>query len=345
METLSSHFFRESIQGARRKGVDTDRVLRAADVDPALLEDPTARGDIQSMARLIQQVWYSMDDEFMGFTEHQAKVGVFGLMTRFLVPCESLEQVLHAGMRFYNLVRTDMSLALEVRGEVATFEARFSRPELDPNHYFMQLWMVIWLRLAGWLTGGPLPLRWASFTFARPETFLEDLRRMFPCEHRYGQTVNCFAFDAQSLRMPVVRTLAELKAMLEHAPLLFLAVPEGEAGLARRVRSALVPRSRQPVAFPGIEAIAERFHMTPQTLRRRLKREGASFVSIKEDIRRDLAIQKVLKGESRIEDIAHAVGYAETRCFTRAFRQWTGFSPVQYRARFLQAAEKFGRLE
>jgi AraC-like DNA-binding protein len=111
------------------------------------------------------------------------------------------------------------------------------------------------------------------------------------------------------------------------------------------VRSALVPRSRQPVAFPGIDAVAERFHMTPQTLRRRLKREGASFVSIREDIRRDIAIQKVLKGESRIEDIAHVVGYAETRCFTRAFRQWTGFSPLQYRERFLQAAEKFGRLE
>jgi len=159
---------------------------------------------------------------------------------------------------------------------------------------------------------------------------------MFPCTHRFKGQRNCFAFDAVNLRLPVVRTSTELKALLKEAPLIFLLMPSHESGLARRVRAALLPKRDQPVNFDNLEDIAERLHITAQTMRRRLKREGTSFGAIKEDIRRDIAIQKVLKGSARIEDIAHAVGYAEARSFTRAFRQWTGLSPIKYREKFYE---------
>ncbi|WP_048440294.1 AraC family transcriptional regulator [Caenimonas sp. SL110] len=338
MATISSYYFREAIKGAARRGVDTGKLLESAGVAPTLLDDPLARGDVRAMARLVQQVWYALDDEFMGFTEDRAKVGLFGLMTRFIVPCESLEQVLQAGVRFYNLTRTDVYLGLTRSGDEAVFEASFSRPDLDPNHYFMEFWMVIWHRLAGWITGAPLPLRWASFTFSEPTANVEEFKYMFPCEQRFERPANCFAFDDKYLRLPVVRTKAELKAMLKAAPLMWLTMPSSDLGLVRRVRATLLPKPSQPVEFPSIEVVAERLHTTPQTLRRKLKREGSSYGEIKENIRRDIAIQKVLKGNARIEDIAVSVGYAETRSFTRAFHQWTGYSPLQYRQNFQQSA-------
>ncbi|MCW5668683.1 MAG: AraC family transcriptional regulator [Hydrogenophaga sp.] len=344
MATISSYYFRECIKGAARKGVDTDKLLAAADVPKSLLEDPYARGDVDAMAHLVQQLWYSMDDEFMGFTENRAKVGLFGLMTRFIVPCESLGQVLQAGVRFYNLTRTDVFLGLSHHGDEARFETKFSRPDLDPNHYFLEFWMVIWHRLAGWITGGPLPLRWASFTFSSPLEYQEEFKYLFPCEQRFEQAINGFAFDEKYLRLPVVRSKAELKAMLKAAPLMFMTMPSSDLGIARRVRATMVPRQGQAVDFPSIETVAAALHTTPQTLRRKLNREGSSYGEIKENIRRDIAIQRVLKGNARIEDIAQAVGYAETRSFTRAFHQWTGYSPLQYRQRFQQSAGRHDML-
>ena len=344
MATISSYYFRECIKGAARKGQDTSRLLATAGVSPSLLEDFNARGDVRAMARLVQQVWYSMDDEFMGFTEHRAKVGLFGLMTRFLVPCESLEQVLRAGARFYNLCRTDTHLHVTINDGQVIFEVSFSRPDLDPAHYFLEFWMVIWHRLAGWITGGPLPLLWASFTFSQPVEYLEEFKYMFPCEQRFDQSKSCFAFDEKHLRLPVVRNRAELKAMLREAPLMFLTMPASDLGLSRRVRATLLPSHSKIGEFPSVEDIARRFNMTPQTLRRKLQREGTSYGEIKENIRRDIAIQKVLKGNARIEEIALAVGYAETRSFTRAFRQWTGYSPLHYRQKYFRSATSGGRL-
>lgn len=59
--------------------------------------------------------------------------------------------------------------------------------------------MVIWHRLAGWITGGPLPLHSASFTFNAPETYAEEFKYMFPCEQRFMQPANCLAFDVKHL--------------------------------------------------------------------------------------------------------------------------------------------------
>jgi hypothetical protein len=73
--------------------------------------------------------------------------------------------------------------------------------------------------------------------------------------------------------------------------------------------------------------------MTEQTLRRRLKRESISYRAIKEIIRRDVAVHKLIEDRSSMQEIAFQLGYSEARVFSRAFQQWTGSSPVQYRTK------------
>lgn len=339
MATISSHYFRECIQGARRRGIDTDCLLREAGVDAAILADPAARGDTVAMARLVRGICHALQDEFMGFTAQPARPGLFGLMTRVAQSCESLEEVLESGAHFYNVVRDDVAMRMTKQGRLAVFEVRFARPELDPVHYFLEFWMVIWHRFGSWLTGGPIPLAWAAFEFPRPETYMEEFKYLFPCQLRFQAKANAFAFDALHLRTPVVRTPREVAAFLEQAPLDFMTMPAGDHSLARRIRTALLPRQGGPVQFPDITATAAQFNMTPQTLRRKLKEESSSYRLIKENIRRDIAIQKVLRGEMPIEEIAGTVGYSEARSFTRAFHDWTGLSPVQYRQKFKRAEQ------
>ncbi len=331
MTTVCSHYFIDSVKGAARQGKDERELFRLAGVDPILLTDPSARGEARDLARLIQTVWRSLDDEFMGFTGRQAKVGLFGLMTRFIVASESLEGALRAGTRFYNLIREDVHMGLEVSHGEATFETRFTDPGCDPEHYFQELWLAIWHRMASWLTGGPVPLLRAKFNFPLPAGHMEDFKYRFPCRHEFDAGTNAFVFDADYLRMPVIRSRPEVHQLLIEAPLEWLTMPVRDNGIARQVRTALLPRKGQPVEFPTIDVVAGRFHMTPQTLRRRLKDESTSYRVIKENIRRDIAITKVLHGNTAIEDIAFLVGYSETRAFTRAFHQWTGLSPMKYR--------------
>ncbi len=68
-------------------------------------------------------------------------------------------------------------------------------------------------------------------------------------------------------------------------------------------------------------------NMTPATMRRRLHEEGASYQSIKDQLRRDLAISYLSHSSRSVMDIALELGFSERSAFHRAFRKWTGASP------------------
>ena len=51
---------------------------------------------------------------------------------------------------------------------------------------------------------------------------------------------------------------------------------------------------------------------------------------IKDEIRRDLAIDYLVMSKRNITNISIALGFSEPRSFTRAFKHWTGVSPSKY---------------
>lgn len=71
--------------------------------------------------------------------------------------------------------------------------------------------------------------------------------------------------------------------------------------------------------------------MSPQTLRRHLKREGNTFQGIKDGWRRDTAITLLAETPIPIAEIARRVGFSESSTFHRAFKHWTGLQPSAYR--------------
>jgi AraC-like DNA-binding protein len=70
--------------------------------------------------------------------------------------------------------------------------------------------------------------------------------------------------------------------------------------------------------------------MSSRTLHRQLQQEGASFRGIREQVRRERAIRLLLEGEAQIREIARRLDMTEP-AFSRAFKQWTGMSPLAYR--------------
>jgi AraC-like DNA-binding protein len=79
-----------------------------------------------------------------------------------------------------------------------------------------------------------------------------------------------------------------------------------------------------------IDEMASQLHVTPQTLHRSLKREGTSYQRIKDSIRRDIAVTRLVKDRMPVNQVAEIVGFSEARSFTRAFKNWTGLSPREY---------------
>jgi len=334
MSTSCSHYFRETIRGAERCGLDADWLMAEVGLSRDDIFDPYWRGKSEHLARLVQLVWIGLNDEFMGFTERPCKTGTFAMMSHCIIHEDSLEEALIKGVLFYTLFTDEISIELDLRESEVEFKLTLKRPDLDPNHYFVEFLFSIWYRLIGWMGGISAPLRFATFSYPRPTEYFDEFKYMFPCDYEFGAKETCLVFDRQHLKRPIVRNKQELKQFLSVAPLGFMTIPADVTSYPRRVRTFLLKERRLPLEFPEFSDVAIQFNMAESTLRRKLQQEGISYRQIIENIRRDLAVQKLLRGSHSVSEIADLLGYSETRAFTRAFREWTGMSPIQYREHF-----------
>ena len=71
--------------------------------------------------------------------------------------------------------------------------------------------------------------------------------------------------------------------------------------------------------------------MSTSTLQRRLASEGASFQSLKDELRRDMAIVRLNTSTISLGALAYELGFADSAAFQRAFKGWTGSAPGAYR--------------
>jgi AraC-like DNA-binding protein len=70
--------------------------------------------------------------------------------------------------------------------------------------------------------------------------------------------------------------------------------------------------------------------LTARRLRSRLAREGTSPARLLREFRCAAACAALREGQKTVGAIAERLGYSESSAFQRAFKRWTGASPIAY---------------
>src|SRR5258708_24091314 len=136
------------------------------------------------------------------------------------------------------------------------------------------------------------------------------------------------AYEASCIDLPVEQNERSIKEFLRTAPESILVKYKNGSSLTSRVRRRL--RQFLPGEVPDFEGLADELNMTPATMRRRLHEEGESYQSIKDQLRRGLAISYLSHSTRSVMDIALELGFSERSAFHRAFRKCTGASPGEF---------------
>jgi AraC-like DNA-binding protein len=181
-----------------------------------------------------------------------------------------------------------------------------------------------------WLVGRRIPILRAEFSYAEP-VHSAEYRLMYCAALAFNRPNTFIVFEESYLGLPVVQNERSIKDFLRTAPENILLKYKNGSSLTARVRRRL--RQCLPGEVPDFEGLAGELNMTPATIRRRLHEEGASYQSIKDQHRRDLAISYLSHSSRSVMDIALELGFSERSAFHRAFRKWTGASPGEFRRR------------
>jgi AraC-like DNA-binding protein len=83
---------------------------------------------------------------------------------------------------------------------------------------------------------------------------------------------------------------------------------------------------------PSQALIARQMGMSERTLQRRLQAEKTSFNELLEQARRTIACSYLADRKLAAYEVSFLLGYSEPATFFRAFKRWTGKTPLEYRA-------------
>ncbi len=329
MATICNHHVISCMHGLRERNLPQQQALERAGINPAVMDQPNQRVHTDQVARLFKTVQETLDDEFMGFTQNNCKVGLFATMAELVSHCSTLGELLAKAVNFYNLVSNDIPMQLSQSEGNAVLSFTMNQPQLDPEHFMTEFWLVIWHRFPSWYIGEPIRLRETHFTFKSP-THRSELQIMFPGQLQFKRSANRLIFDAQYLDKQLVRSDQELQTYVKNAPADVMTIPGSDSTLEAQIERMIAQRHPDRLVFVPIHELARELGVSSQTLHRRLKESATSYQKIKDNLRREVATHKLVQEHVSVEEVSAIVGFSEPRSFTRAFKHWTGLSPREY---------------
>lgn len=327
------------LAGMAHRRLDPSPLLGALEIDIA---DTASRVPIDRYAALYNRLNRQLDDEAFNLFAQPMRVGSFEFLCRGCLSAPTLAEALARASRFLHIVLPD--LAVSVRrshghAELVIAETRrLSDTPEDPGRIFAFEWLLRLLHgLACWLAGRGIGLDSVIFPYRKPAHF-GDYALIFTEDSRFAPTVPggmgtlVASFNANLLELPIRRDEAALTTFLEGAPGKITTLYRRDREMVIRVRDLL--RAALPDTL-SLDDIADRLHLSPRTIHRRLEEEGSSFRGIKDALRRDMALARLTKSKDSIAKVAADLGYADTSAFYRAFVEWTGMAPVHYRRQWV----------
>jgi AraC-like DNA-binding protein len=312
-------------------GVDPAELLREAGLDQAPLDDPERMLSLSAVAGMLEEAARKSGCGQFGLLMAESRsLGSMGPVSLLLKHEPRLGDVIEAMVRHQSLIGDALHIESVKMGD-ATF-VRVGISASNPAVQLTELTLALFCRCIAAI----LDRRWSpeSIHFMHPAPAdLRIHRRIFTCPIDFDSDFSGFVCTRDALQELNPAGDKELVAHAER--LLALIMPPAEMRSAdQRVMRTL--RLLLPEGRGTLDQVARSIGVTPRSLQRQLSREGSTFGSLLDEIRRDLA-QNHLSALRHVTMVAHMTGYQNAASFTRWFTAQFGMSPIEWRRQAIEA--------
>ncbi len=308
-------------------GVSVPAVLRRAALPRDLFQQTrvlVSTGELFSLWRAIDQV---SSDPLIG-----VKLGIETKTERFhpmAIAALSTENLLAASehMARYKKLTAPEEILVELGDEEFTVGFRWLLA-VDDEPSSLTAYCFSWMRsLARHGSGTAVnPIR---AEYVQQRLNVRQIERSLGCDLVVGAPRNVIVFRASDATKPFATRNAELLDLLApqfEEQLLQYKEEDSFLELVRRTIQDKLTGHR-----PSIDAISRALHMGPRTLQRRLQDSGASFHRVLDEARHQMARYYLLNSSLELTEAAYLLGFEDPNSFGRAFRNWEGMPPSDWR--------------
>jgi AraC-like DNA-binding protein len=314
----------------RQRGIDPMELLDEAGIDASHVINADRRVEVGKMQHLWQLATTATEDEAFGLhAAEQLQPATLQGLGLGLLASDTLYDALHRLARFSRVLSSGLDMSLEEQGEFVDMVYHYDAADLDSNFVWQGFdfgmgLVLVMCRLTLGEYFSPFSVETARPTPTDPELFESLLGSRVTFEAQR----NCIRFVRADIVDRLVTGNAELARVndeqVETYLASFLAV-----STSRDVVGKIV--EHLPDGPPNQKEIAEALNVSNRTLQRKLKDEGTSFIDLLQDTRLRLAEKYLAQPQRSVVEVAYLLGFSEPSTFSRAFKRWTGQSPMDYR--------------
>lgn len=327
--SVSSILVRALVEVVERASVTRDALLRGTALDARRLEGTIDRFPLEDFERLQLRALDLTGDEALGLhmAEH-ASEAAFDLVAHLVAHAPTLRSAVEVCCRYERLFMDGAHLRLSERGSIASITLEFARQSPRADRMLAEFALAALMRMIE-AFGGP-GTRAIEVRFEHPSpAHRREYTRVFSGAERFGRNSTGIDFDAKILDRPQLHQHPALSAVLHDHAQQQLARIGREPGFLERLREYLLARAASNI--PDMESAARDLGTSARSLRRRLKGEGITYRGLVQSALERSAKQMLADPKRSLQETAHALGFADAAAFHRAFKRWTGVTPLEFR--------------
>ncbi len=323
--SINSIFPSLLVDVAESQGANRNELLKAAGIGESNIHSGVSRVSLQEMMVLISHGLEMTGCESLGLEYGKVlDASTNDKLLALLIVCETLEEAVSYSFR-YNL---GLDIEIDKNNEefILSCEDQWQIPA-PVQRFMLETLAMYWLNVGSMLLRERVIYKRLSFVFPEPK----DSQRYFELlgeEITFGAEKNILVFErAQSLqKLPGSNPLLK-KALITRYDQ-ELEAYKMEESLPGKVADIITTwTSGSPTACN----VAEMLGMPLSSMSKKLHDSGTSFQRILDDIRCKKALKYLRQDQLTVSEIAFNLGYSDPSNFRKAFKNWTGGTPSEFR--------------
>ncbi|MFD2571566.1 AraC family transcriptional regulator ligand-binding domain-containing protein [Spirosoma soli] len=332
MEDLQTRFVLNLLGYAVQKDLSPERLCKLSGIEYHALKQS---GNVTITPKQVNDLWQnashlSHDPLFGLHFGESLQLAALGIVGQIVQNSRTVGEALTHAAQFIHLL-TDL-FEMDVTQHDQHFAVRFIANKDRANEYpflFRQMADLSTVFVLHELDGLVLEkIRPASVTLPYTITNQPEYERILRCQSISTADDYTLVFDNRYWNEPILTANYELQSVLLQKASAMSNDLSNNQSVKERICSYLLANAY--LGIPTLEAIASNFNTSPRSLQRKLQDEGVTYQQLADSIRKSLAEHYLKSGQYPVKEISYILGYNELSAFTRAFKRWTGTTPVSY---------------
>jgi AraC-like DNA-binding protein len=317
------------LEAIRAAGGNPDHILHTVGLDRSAFSKPEAFIPSSSFAQLLEEAARATGDDCFGlhFGEHSNPKNI-GPMCYVVLNSPTIGAGIENVERYHKVHNEAAKWFFALEGNHGYIRFVLTNVGVAVPRQHNECSMAAALNTFRLMVGSQWAPQEVQFAHEAPQQISEHLR-VFRAPVLFGYETNAFVVDREFVERQIPAADPRLYRILKRYLERVLGEMPREDGLLTSVRRAIAESMRDEE--PKITRVAKTLALTPRTLQRQLKERGVEFKKLIEDTRRRFALSYLRDRKHTITEIAFLLGYSEVSAFNRAFKRWTGSTPLDYR--------------